>query len=273
MTYIVGLVIGAVLGLTGAGGSVFAVPLLMALLSMSAQQAMGISLGAVAISALFGVFTKLRSGHIQWLPALAFLFVGSIFSPLGTWLNRQTNETALLIGFSILVVLVALKLWKQASTHPEQTHHVRSGSSSADENKEAICIINQGKPFKVGPRCMIGICLSAMATGILSGLFGVGGGFMIVPTLIFLTSISMQQAVATSLVVISAVSGSGFISYLMLGDPLEMAILVQVALGGLTGMTIGIFASQYIAGPKLQKIFSVLMLMIAIVTVASILKS
>ena len=271
MTYVVGLIIGSVLGLTGAGGSVFAVPLLMVLLNMNAQQAMGISLGAVAISALFGVMTKLRSRQIQWLPAVTFLTIGSFCSPLGSWLNRQTNETVLLVGFSVLVVIVAIKLWRQADAHPEQTRVVRSSHSAVVENKAAVCMMNEGKPFQVGPRCIIGIGLSAVTTGILSGLFGVGGGFMIVPTLMFLTNITMQQAVATSLVVISAISGSGFVSYLLLGDPLATAALVQVALGGIIGMMVGSFTSQYIAGPLLQKTFSILMLLVAVVTTVSIL--
>ena len=81
MAIIVGCIIGLVLGLTGAGGSIFAVPLLIILLSLPAQQAIGLSLGAVALSSLLGVFTKIKSGDIQWLPAMVYSVIGSLVAP------------------------------------------------------------------------------------------------------------------------------------------------------------------------------------------------
>lgn len=266
MVLVVGLIIGIVLGLTGAGGSVFAVPLLVNLLDMPIQQAIGLSLGAVAVSATFGVFLKLRSGHIEWMPAAVFAGLGSIGAPAGNWLNRQLDETTLLIGFSLLVVFVAARMWKQASIRPEETHVVRAGINNTDEGDGPICVMNHGKKFQIGLPCVMGMSVGALATGILSGLFGVGGGFLIVPILLALTKISIQKAVATSLVVIAVISSFGFGSFILYGNAVSTDLLGLLALGGIAGMSIGIIASKKIAGPSLQKVFSALMIAILIVT-------
>lgn len=268
MTFILGLIIGAVLGLTGAGGSVFAVPLLMALLTLTAQQAIGLSLGAVSLCALYGVLIRLKSGHIQWLPAIVFATIGSLFSPLGNWSNQFVPTTWLLLGFASLVIVVAVRMWTQASRQPEKTKVVRANAPKTEESGGAICKVNHGKPFAIGPRCVMGMAMTAALTGFLSGLFGVGGGFLIVPALLFLTGISMAQAVATSLVIIALVSGSGFISFLLMGNPIDTHLLWQVALGGLAGMTLGIGLGQKIAGAALQKTFALLMFVMATVVVS-----
>ena len=90
--WLVGTVIGLVLGLTGAGGSVLAVPLLMILLSLPMQKAAGLALGAVASSALFGVVTRARDPDVRWLPALTFAAFGVVTAPVGVFINQYIPE-------------------------------------------------------------------------------------------------------------------------------------------------------------------------------------
>lgn len=265
----VGVVIGLVLGLTGAGGSIFALPLLILLLNVDPHNATVIALCAVAASSIFGTITRLRSKEIVWLPALMFAITGSLFTPIGSWLNKQLPDTAILIGFSIIVLFVAYKMWKQASEKPLETKVSRAQvpQTLLDANA-AYCVMNDKEQFQFGPRCFLGMLGGAFVVGILSGLFGVGGGFIIVPTLMFLTGISIQQAVATSLVVISAVSSSAFLSFL-LHDSLQISpLLIQVSLGGLVGMTLGILIGKKISGPQLQKTFALAMLLLSSLVIA-----
>lgn len=270
MILLVGCLIGLVLGLTGAGGSVFAVPLLLYLLHLPLSEAAGLSLGAVASSALLGAITRLRSGHIQWLPAVVYAVLGSLMAPLGQWLGRYIAEPILLIVFSILVLLIAWRMWQQAQQHPEQTAQLRASLDQTVTEQGAICRFNQGRAFRIGVRCAAGIGAGAILTGFLSGLFGVGGGFLIVPTLLFLTGIDIRQAVATSLVIIAVISLSGFISFVMQQDSsLPLALLGQLAGGGVLGMLAGLLFSRYLAGPLLQKTFAVLMLLMAAMTLFS----
>ncbi len=266
MTWLVGIIIGLVLGLTGAGGSVFAVPLLIWLVGLEPSQAIGISLGAVAAGALFGVVARLRSGEIQWLPALVYAGLGSLSTPLGTWLNRRIDGQWLMIGFSVLVLIIAARLWHQAGTQPGDTRVVRGSLHPAEDQGGAVCRMIDNEPFRIGLPCIAGMSAGALLTGLLAGLFGVGGGFIIVPTLLFLTGISIRQAVATSLVVICAVGSSGFVSFLISGGSPGTQILIQVAIGSVIGMFAGIVLSRRLSGPTLQKTFAVMMLFIALAT-------
>lgn len=269
MTLLVGIIIGLVLGLTGAGGSVFAVPLLIWMVGLEPSQAIGISLGAVAAGALFGVIARLRSDEIQWLPAAVYATLGALVTPAGGWLNKQIDDQWLMLSFGVLVIVIAARLWLQARRHPEETTAVRASLTEDDVNTGAVCRMIDNQPFKIGLPCILGMSGGALLTGLLSGLFGVGGGFIIVPTLLFLTGISIRQAVATSLVVISAVGISGFTSFLLSGGNPGSAVLLQVAAGSIIGMVAGIFGSRHVSGPTLQKIFAVLMLVIAVVTIAT----
>jgi uncharacterized membrane protein YfcA len=269
MTWIVGIIIGLVLGLTGAGGSVFAVPLLIWVVGLEPSQAIGISLGAVAAGALFGVVARLRSGEIQWLPAIVYAVLGAAATPLGTWLNQRVPDQWLMIGFGTLVLIIAVRLWMQARRHPDDTRAVRGSLHADDDNSGAVCRMINNEPFKIGLPCIAGMSGGAILTGVLSGLFGVGGGFIIVPTLLFLTGIGIRQAVATSLVIISAVGISGFSSFLLAGGSPGTDVLLQVAGGSVIGMIAGILLSRWISGPVLQRIFALLMLLIAVVTLAT----
>lgn len=266
MLWIVGILIGLILGLTGAGGSVFAVPLLIWVVGLDPSQAMGVSLGVVAIAAMFGVVARLRSGEIQWLPALVYATLGSAFTPAGQWLNQRIDEQWLMTGFGGLVLVVALRLWLQASRSPQETKAVRASVGAAQDEGGAVCRMINDQPFRIGLPCAAGMSGGAIVTGLLSGLFGVGGGFIIVPTLLFLTGVTIRQAVATSLVVISAVGISGFSSFLLSGGNPGTDILLQVGTGGIVGMSAGSVCSRFLSGPVLQKVFAVMMLAIAVVT-------
>ncbi len=267
MTLLVGCIIGLVLGLTGAGGSVFAVPLLIWAVGLQPSQAIGISLGAVAAGALFGVLARWRGDEIQWLPATVYAALGALATPLGTWLNHRSDERWLMVGFAALVSVIAVRLWLQARRKPAETRAVRGSLSDDSADSGAVCRMINNEPFRIGLPCIAGMSGGALLTGLLSGLFGVGGGFIIVPTLMFLTGINIRQAVATSLVIISVIGISGFASFIYSGNSPGTGLLVQVAAGSILGMTGGVLLSRRLSGPLLQQVFAVLMLVIAAATI------
>jgi len=272
MLLLIGVSIGLVLGLTGAGGSVFAVPLLLLLGQLPMSTATGIALGAVAASTLYGSFSNWRGGQILWLPGLILAMVGALSAPLGQWLGLRLPELWLLLGFNLLAAVIALRMWLNAARNPQTAGVVRAGNFSDTPRPALLCNLSKSGQFQLRPRCTAGLIIGGLIVGLLSGLFGVGGGFLIVPMLIMLSPISMSQAVSTSLVIIALVSSSGFATHIVLSGALDKNTWIpftQVAGGGITGMVIGQAISHKIANAKLQKIFAVSLLFISVFTLIS----
>ena len=264
MAILIGIFIGLVLGLTGSGGSILAVPLFIILLDMQPLQAIGLSLGVVATSSMLGVLSHLKSKNIQWLPALVFAGIGSATTPLGHYIAKLIPQHIILIGFSILIMIVASLMWRKSFKQPETTKIVRAGIYQ-EEQTTGLCRMNNYQPFKLGLPCIAGVSGGAALTGLLCGLFGVGGGFVIVPTLIFLLGITIQQAVATSLLVISFVSTAGFVNYALSTPVIDYQLLGKIIMGGAIGMLIGVLVSHKISGPVLQRMFVGLMLVLGLI--------
>jgi uncharacterized protein len=263
---LIGLIIGLVLGLTGAGGSVFAVPLLMLFAGLPMHTAVGISLGAVAASTLYGSLRNLSSQQIMWLPGLILAGVGALVAPMGKWLGLHIPEFCLLLGFSLLALIIALRMWLTASRNPNAAKIVRAGSFANEAKPGLLCNLSKTGQFELRPRCLSGLIIGGIVVGLLSGLLGVGGGFLIVPLLLALSPLTMAQAVSTSLVIIAAISSSGFISYLLLSPHNNLLHLALVALSGIAGMMLGQTISHKIASAQLQKIFAISLIVVSITT-------
>jgi uncharacterized membrane protein YfcA len=270
MALSIGLVIGLLLGLTGAGGSVLAVPLLLLGLRLPPQEAMGISLGAVAASALVGVISRLKSGDIAWAPALIFAATGMLAAPVGRFTGAITPQLMLQAVFTVLAVGIAVKMWLQASKTPEATREVRAGKNAPAELPTPICQANAKGALPLNPRCIVVLGASGLFAGFLSGYLGVGGGFVVVPLLMSISQITMRQAVGTSLVIITLVSTVGFGTYLMMDPKLPLSLFLWIVGGGLLGMLLGTAIAGKIAGPTLQKGFSVAVIILALISIVDV---
>ena len=264
MAIIIGLLIGLVLGLTGAGGSVLAVPLLVLCLHLPLQDASGIALGAVAASAVSGAVARFRDDQVLWVPALILAVGGVALAPLGHWLALGLPEKVLAAGFVLLALIIAVRMWRQAVRQPEMARVIRADPNQRTGESAMLCPFSPTGQFQLQPRCIAGLGCGGLAVGVLSGLFGVGGGFLIVPLLSMLSAVPYVTAVATSLVVIAAVSSAGFVSYLLMGHGVPVSLLAQVACGGVIGMAAGFVVGQRIAGETLQKIFRVSVVVVSV---------
>lgn len=257
LSLIIGLTIGLVLGLTGAGGSVFAVPLLLLFAGLPMGDASGIALGAVAASAFYGSINNIRRKQILWLPALLLGAGGILSAPLGQYLTDVIPELWLLVGFNLLALAIALRMYLQAQRSPLQAAIVRANTQPDTEKGEALCRLSPSGRLQLRLPCIVSLGISGLAVGVLSGLFGVGGGFLIVPLLLGLSQLKMGQAVATSLVIIAAISSAGFIGYWHRSVTLDWALLGLIAAGGILGMILGQYISRKINNALAQKIFAV----------------
>ncbi|MCA9727551.1 MAG: sulfite exporter TauE/SafE family protein [Candidatus Eisenbacteria bacterium] len=258
-----GALVGFALGLTGGGGSIFAVPLLVYGLSVSAHEAVGISLAAVGSTALFGAIQRMRMGQTEARTGVIFALFGMAGAPLGSWIGRRLPEAVLLLGFSALMLFIATRMWRTAQKKmraPAQDDGGRAGTESA-------CRRDASGRLHMTSRCALVMSTAGVGTGILSGLFGVGGGFIIVPALTFFFGMEMHRAVATSLLVIAMVSSSGVFSFVAANHHLDFALTGVFVAGGIGGLTAGTAVGRRISGPRLQMVFSIFILVVAVFVV------
>lgn len=191
-----GSVVGALLGLTGGGGGILAMPALMLGVGLTLHDAAPLALVAVGIAALIGAIDGLRKGLVRYKAALLMAGLGSMFSRLGIWLSHQLSSPVLIVIFcSLMLAIAARTVWqllaKEVSSSP----------------KGCACFVSEKNGrLRWTRRCAAALASLGGGAGIVTGMLGVGGGFLIVPGLRQFTDLGMQACVATSLAVIAIVS-------------------------------------------------------------------
>ena len=264
LTAVAGVAVGLSLGLTGGGGSILAVPLLVYALGVPAKEAVGVSLAAVAATALAGAVQRLVRKEVEVKTALLFALSGAAGAPLGTWLGSLLPEFLLLAMFSALMLFVAVRMWLKASRKPEEAGVVRSATEPPlSDASGPACRRDPAGRLALTSRCLIVLLLAGVLTGVLSGLFGVGGGFVVVPALVLLTGLDIRRAVATSLLVIALVGGAGLASHVAAGRPLSLELAVPFAVGGVAGLAAGTVVGRRLPPVLLQKGFAAVIAVVA----------
>jgi uncharacterized membrane protein YfcA len=259
-----GLLIGLSLGLTGGGGAIFAVPLLVYGLGTPTREAIGISLAAVGATSLVGFLHRWKLREVEIRTGLLFAAAGMIGAPIGTWLAGLLHDTVLMLAFSVLMVVVAVRLWRKAGAAAPTVDDCPTGNPADGPT----CQRDAGGSLILTSRCAALLLIVGVLTGVLSGLFGVGGGFVIVPALVLFSGMSIHRAVGTSLMVIALVSVSGIASQLWAGREIPLVTTGLFVLGGVVGLFAGQRLGKRLSGPVLQKVFAAAILGVAAFVVA-----
>ena len=231
---LLGALVGVVMALTGAGGGILAVPLLvfgMPLTGMhlTVAEAGPIALLAVGISAAVGAMLGLKAKIVRYRAALLVAGSGILMAPLGIWLAHRLDTRLMSVLFAVVLGWVAYK------TFSEIGGRVKLKS----ERVTPPCIRDDGSSrFVWTSKCAGALSLSGAVTGILSGLLGVGGGFVMVPALQRYTDLAAQSVVATSLSVISLVSLTGVAASISAGY-FDWEVALPFATGSVAGMGLG----------------------------------
>ncbi len=253
--YFAAILMGLILGLIGAGGSILTVPILVYCFKMPAFLATTYSLLIVGVTAFFGAISYQKKGLVDLKAALifavpaafcVFLTRSFLIPNLPDFIFNIRKEDALMLGFAILMVVAAASMLKSKNS-PEKG------------------IQDQKTSF-------VKLVFGSGAIGSLTGFVGVGGGFLIVPTLINLFALDTKKAIGTSLVVIAANSFIGFKSDVIFGEKLDWLMLITLCLATLIGMILGIFLSHKINGLRLKKIFAYFVILVAILIFTQTLK-
>ena len=250
-----GILVGRLMGLTGAGGGILSVPLLIFFHHLTVAQAAPIALCAVALAASVGALLSLKRKILRYKAAGLMAIFGLILSPLGLWLAPKIPNAPLLILFSCTLFFVAIRVYRQA------WNELRGIPDNID--KPPPCLMNPaiGK-LKWTLPCARALLFSGGLAGFLSGLLGVGGGFIIVPALKRYTDLPVQSIVATSLGVLAIITGGGAIFSAASGN-LNIDIAAPFALAALGGLLLGQALGKKMSGPRIAQIFALLTLVIA----------
>lgn len=257
---LLGSAIGAVMALSGAGGGILAVPLLTFGLGLNVMQAAPIGLFAVGMAAWLGAFLSLKAGLLRYRAALLMAAGGVVLAPVGIRLAGYINSRWLSVMFASVLLLVAWRTYCQVSKLANQQCHSNRG------NPPCVVNLETGRLIWTTP-CTRVLALYGCVAGLLSGMLGVGGGFIMVPVLSRYTDLAMQSVIATSLGVIALVSVSG-VAFSAFDGRVMWNIALPFSVGGLFGMLAGRWVCSFLAGERLQLCYAIVAGIVGITMIA-----
>jgi uncharacterized protein len=251
-----GAVVGLILALTGAGGGVLAVPLLVFALDLPMRQAVPVGLIAVGLAAAVGALLGLREGTVRYRAAGLIGAAGIVLAPVGVWIGRRVPNAPLLAAFAVVLAFTAWRMVRQAvrgSSGP-----AAAAGAVVAQSRPPPCLVNpaSGRLQWTSP-CAGVLAATGIVSGLLTGLLGVGGGFVIVPSLTRNTNLDTLSIMGTSLAVIALVSVSG-VAAAALGGSVAWAVALPFGAGAVTALLVGRRLARRIAGVRLQLGFAAL---------------
>jgi uncharacterized membrane protein YfcA len=243
-----GAIVGLLLALTGAGGGILAVPLLVFALHLDVAEAAPIGLLAVGLAAAMSATLGLRDGVVRYRAALLMGGLAMVLAPLGVLAARRLPNAPLTLAFAAVLGFAAWRMWRR-SRQPIDCH--------VDAVRAALpCVLDARDGRLVWTRpCAQALAFTGALAGVLSGLLGVGGGFVIVPALTRFTELSARSVVATSLAVIAlaCVGGVGAAAW---HGAIAWDIALPFALGSVAASLLARLIAARVAGPRLQQGFA-----------------
>ena len=241
-----GSAIGLSLGLTGAGGSIITIPILVYLLGMNAHSATGTSLVIVGVGSIAGVIQYAfgRTKYLHWKIALVFAIAGIVGAFLGSYTNALLPSNVILYLFASLMIIIGILMLKEKS-------YLKGGESPSLKNIKTLS----------GWSKFIG---AGLLVGFMTGFFGVGGGFLIVPVLVLILLFPITHAIATSLMIIALNCLWGILSRLGGIGTIELGAALWLSIGAIIGIVIGVLVAKKIKPGFLTKIFAYFIILLAI---------
>ena len=251
--YIASIFIGISLGLIGSGGSILTVPVLVYLFGIGVEMSTAYSLFIVGSTALVGGVRNAFLGNVNYKTAVVFTIpafiavyttraylvpaIPSVIMTLGTYV--LTKDIAIMVFFALVMLAASVSM-------------IRNKRKKEEEN--AVPQLN-----------LPVIIIEGAVVGVLTGIVGAGGGFLIIPALVLFAKLPMKKAVGTSLLIIAAKSLIGFIGDVQrYGDQIDWTLLLTVTAIAVFGIFVGIYLNNFIDGKKLKKGFGFFVLLMAV---------
>jgi uncharacterized protein len=241
---VAGMPIGLQLGATGTGEAILGLPLLIYIVGTPVQQAAAMSLVIVAVSSLVGAWEYSRQGFIKIKAVAAFSWSGMLGAWGGAFGHRLIREEILLILFGLLLLLTRALIARQ-----------RAFPATAQPEQNPVDLFSR--------RCWLKVAGVGAGVGVINGLFGVGGGFMIVPALVLILGFPAKLAVGTSLAVIALLSFGGIMGHLQVGD-IQWDLLPYILAGSVGGILCGVRLGEWLSPATTNRFTASISVMIAL---------
>jgi uncharacterized protein len=236
--------IGISLGVMGAGGSVITVPILVYVLGFGAKEAIASSLVVVGVTSLLGALEHRHEGQMRLRIALVFGAFAMVGAYGGAQLAGFFSDAAQLIFFAVVLLIAGVVMLRDEGP-------TKGGEDTGSPGDHAV------------RRMVLRLAAPGMAVGVLTGLVGVGGGFLIVPALVLLADVPMKATVGTSLLVIAMNSAAGFAGYLGTVE-LRWALVAAFTALAAGGSFAGTYLARFVSGAALKRGFAVGLVLMAI---------
>jgi uncharacterized membrane protein YfcA len=267
---ILGAGIGLCLGALGGGGSIITVPALIYLLDQPLSTAVTQSLVIVGISSATAMLAHATARRVRWGTGIILGGIGAAASLAGTALGRLIPADTAMIGFACLMIVVAAVLTVRTRTSARDRHQTRDrmlvtsgapsdGDSPRPDPITSTIAVTTAHRLKTAAA----IILTGILVGVLTGFFGVGGGFVIAPALVLILRYPMPIAVGTSLLVITLNSAAALTARVS-QEALDWSIIAPVATAAIVGSVAGKYATQKISDKTLTRMFATMLIVVAI---------
>ncbi|HLN41193.1 MAG TPA: sulfite exporter TauE/SafE family protein [Acidimicrobiales bacterium] len=292
-----GLVVGLALGALGGGGSILAVPALVYVVGLGPKEAVTTSLVVVGVAALGGMIGHWRAGRVRVIAGLWFSLAGVAGSLLGSRLNRAVNPDVLLAAFAGVMVIAAWRMWMTARTQNRiapalsgstnspsvpiattslptsvSTPSVHLHATPVDDHSAATPAVPAEHKGRPRLSTVVKVVAAGTVVGFMTGFFGVGGGFIIVPALVLALGFDMPTAIGTSLLVI-AVNCAVALASRLATTGVDWHVALPFTVAALAGAVAGNHLASRTRASTLLRWFAVLLVAVAAYTLARSLAS
>lgn len=270
LALVIGLGVGVIVGALGAGGGILSVPVLVYLLGQEPHAASAGSLVIVGLTAVTSLIPHARTGRVHWRDGLVFGILSSVGTVLGSRLSLLVDARILMLLFGVLLIGVGVMMIRKAR---RTAAPARERMTTVEVSQPASQSVSQpasrpgDAPRKGRGLPMLVLCSSA--TGFLTGFFGVGGGFAVVPMLVLALGFGMREASSTSLLVMTIASLTGLMSRIGTDIHVDWMIVLLFAVASMVGGQIGAPASRKVKESTLTMLFGILLLLVSAGTLTS----
>lgn len=247
LALVIGLGVGCIVGALGAGGGILSVPALVYLLGQNPHASGVGSLIIVGATALISLIPRTREHRVRWKDGLIFGLCSTVATFLGSRLSFWVNGRILMLLFGMLLTVVGIVMILKAF---KSTGRMVKSQQAIEKTESRFL------PW-------VRLIAAASFTGLLTGFFGVGGGFIVVPMLVLALRFNIREASATSLLVMLLASVTGLLSRIGVPLDVEWPIVIAFALASMLGGLVGAPASRRVAESLLTLAFGVLLLLVA----------